>query len=51
MGTSTNFSGYGIDEPNISQIINKLDEHGMRALGEHGKIDLDASREILEAAR
>ena len=51
MGTSTNFRGYGIDEPNIEQIINKLEEHGMTALGEHGKIDLDATREILEAAR
>jgi len=51
MGTSTNFRGYGINEPNIEQIINKLNEHGMTALGEHGKIDLNASREILEAAR
>lgn len=51
MGTSTNFRGYGIDEPNISQIIGKLEEHGMTALGEHQNIDLKASREILEAAR
>jgi NADP-dependent alcohol dehydrogenase len=51
MGTSTSFTGYGIDEPNISQIISKLEEHGMTALGEHQKIDLKASREILEAAR
>lgn len=51
MGTPTSFKGYGIDEPNINQIINKLEEHGMAALGEHGKIDLEASREILELAR
>lgn len=51
MGTPTSFNGYGINEPNINQIINKLEEHGMIALGEHGKIDLEASREILEAAR
>lgn len=51
MGTPTNFKGYGIEDPNINQIINKLEEHGMTALGEHGNIDLEASREILEAAR
>jgi len=51
MGTSTRFSGYGIDEPKIERIIEKLNEHGMTALGEHGKIDLTSCREILEAAR
>ena len=51
MGTSTRFSGYGIDEPKIERIIEKLNEHGMTALGEHGKIDLTTCREILEAAR
>jgi NADP-dependent alcohol dehydrogenase len=51
MGTPTSFKGYGIEEPKINQIINKLEEHGMISLGEHGKIDLEASRQILEAAR
>ncbi|CAG9180117.1 alcohol dehydrogenase [Cupriavidus pampae] len=50
MGASTRLSGYGIDASRIEDIVSKLEEHGMTALGEHGDITLDISRKVLLAA-
>lgn len=50
MGVPTRFSGYGIDGSQIGEVVAKLDEHGMTALGEHGDVSLDVSRKVLEAA-
>ena len=50
MGVATRLSTYGIDEPRIDEIVAKLQEHGMTALGEHADVSLDVSRAVLQAA-
>ncbi len=49
MGVPTRFSGHGISEPRVPELIQKLEAHGMTALGEHRDVTLDVSRRVLEA--
>jgi NADP-dependent alcohol dehydrogenase len=50
MTVATRLSAYGIDGSSISVLIAKLTEHGMTALGEHGDVTPEVSRQILELA-
>lgn len=50
MGVPTQLSRYGIDVPRMDEIVSKLSEHGMTALGEHADIGLDISRAVLKNA-
>ncbi|PZP29952.1 MAG: alcohol dehydrogenase [Roseateles depolymerans] len=50
MGVPTRFAGHGITDPRVADLVKKLDEHGMTALGEHRDVTLDVSRRVLEAA-
>ncbi|RLV60759.1 iron-containing alcohol dehydrogenase [Parashewanella curva] len=46
----THLSDYELDESHLDALVDQLETHGMVALGEHQKIDLDASRAILKGA-
>lgn len=48
MGIKTRLSDYDLDSSSIDEVINKLDAHGMTALGEKQDVDLAMSRKILE---
>lgn len=50
MGTPTTLSGYGVGRDSIPKLVDNLVKHGLLALGEHGAITPEASREILELA-
>ncbi|WP_326543388.1 iron-containing alcohol dehydrogenase [Pseudorhodoferax sp.] len=50
MGVPTQVAGYGIRAPRIAEILAKLQDHGMTALGEQGGVTLDVSQAVLEAA-
>ncbi|MFV8800853.1 alcohol dehydrogenase [Yersinia sp. LJYL362] len=50
MGVATRLSAYKLDGSTIPELIKKLEEHGMTALGEHGDITLADSKRIYEAA-
>jgi NADP-dependent alcohol dehydrogenase len=50
MGTPTTLSGYGISADAIPAVIEKLMQHNLLQLGEHGDITPEASRKILELA-
>ena len=50
MGTPTTLSGYGVGRESIPKLVDMLVKHDLLALGEHGAITPDASREILELA-
>lgn len=50
MGVPTQLSDYGVKEPRIGEIVAKLDEHGMTALGEREDVTLEISHEVLKAA-
>lgn len=50
MGTPTTLSGYGVGRESIPKLVAMLEKHGLKSLGEHGRIDLHASQEILELA-
>jgi NADP-dependent alcohol dehydrogenase len=50
MSVATRLSAYGIDGSSIAVLIAKLTEHGMTALGEHGDVTPEVSRQILELA-
>nr|VFJ57851.1 MAG: NADP-dependent alcohol dehydrogenase [Candidatus Kentron sp. DK] len=47
LGIRTRLGDYGIGADAIPAIVEKLDAHGMNALGEHGDIDLETTRRIL----
>jgi NADP-dependent alcohol dehydrogenase len=49
MGVKTRLSDYQISADAIPAMIRQLDEHGLIQLGEHGDVDLDKSRRVLEA--
>lgn len=51
MGVKTRLSDYGLDGSTIPALLDKLQEHRMTALGEHGDITLEQSRQIYHAAR
>ncbi|MFK8260478.1 alcohol dehydrogenase [Erwinia sp. AnSW2-5] len=46
MGVPTRFSDYQLDGSSIPQLLNKLEEKGLTALGERQDITLDISRQI-----
>lgn len=48
MGTPTTLSGYGVGRESIPKLVDMLVKHNLLALGEHGAITPEASREILE---
>ncbi|MBW7983110.1 alcohol dehydrogenase [Enterobacillus tribolii] len=50
MGIKTHLRDYGLDGSTIPAMLEKLQEHGMTALGEHGDITPEDSRKIYEAA-
>lgn len=50
MGTPTTLSGYGVGRESIPKLVDMLVKHNLLALGEHGAITPEASREILELA-
>jgi NADP-dependent alcohol dehydrogenase len=50
MGTPTTLSGYGVSRESIPKLVDMLIKHDLLALGEHGTITPEASREILELA-
>ena len=43
-------SDVGLDETTIEPVLQKLQQHGFTALGEHGTVDLKVVREILNTA-
>jgi len=50
MGNPTTLSGYGVGRESIPKLVDMLVKHDLLALGEHGAITPEASREILELA-
>lgn len=50
MGAPTTLSGYGVGRESIPKLVDMLVKHELVALGEHGAITPEASREILELA-
>lgn len=50
MGTPTTLSSYGVGRDSIPKLVDMLVKHDLLALGEHGAITPEASREILELA-
>jgi len=46
----TRLSAYGVDADGISAIVDQLKVHGMVALGEHGDVTPEISRQVLEAS-
>lgn len=50
LGMKTRLGDYGIAAVDIPAIVARLERHGLIALGEHGDIDVDASRAILQAS-
>lgn len=50
MGTPTTLSGYGVGRESIPKLVDMLVKHNLLALGEHGVITPEVSRQILELA-
>ncbi len=50
LGVATKLGNYDIDATAIPALLEQLESHGMVRLGEHGTVDLDVSREVLEAS-
>lgn len=50
MGVPTRLADYGIKADAVDVLVEKLQQHQMLKLGEHGDITLDVSRKILQAA-
>ena len=50
MGVPTRLADYGIAADAVDKLLAKLQANGMVKLGEHGDIDLDVSRQILQKA-
>ncbi|WP_077339094.1 iron-containing alcohol dehydrogenase [Pseudocolwellia agarivorans] len=50
MDVPIRLSEVGITQDNVEGLLEKLQQHGMTALGEHGDISIDVSRKILEQA-
>ncbi len=49
MGVKTRLSDYRITADAIPAMIQQLGDHGLNQLGEHGDVDLEKSRRVLEA--
>ncbi|MFM0004746.1 alcohol dehydrogenase [Paraburkholderia dipogonis] len=50
MSVGTRLRDYQISGQSIGTLITKLEEHGMTALGEHGDVTLDVSRQVYQFA-
>lgn len=50
MGVPTRLADYGIKAEAVDVLVNKLEQHQLLKLGEHGDITLSVSRKILQAA-
>lgn len=50
MGVPTRLADYGIKAEAVDELVNKLEQHHLLKLGEHGDITLEVSRKILQAA-
>lgn len=50
LGVSTRLQHYGVTREMINELVKALETHGMTALGEKRKVDLNISRTILETA-
>lgn len=50
LGVSTKLGHYDIDATYIPALLEQLEAHGMVSLGEHGTVNLDVSRKVLEAS-
>lgn len=50
MGVPVRLSDVELDANDVDKIVDKLEQHGMKALGEHGDIDLATSKQILLTA-
>jgi NADP-dependent alcohol dehydrogenase len=50
MQVPVRLSDVGLDETTIEPVLQKLQQHGFTALGEHGTVDLKVVREILNTA-
>ncbi len=50
MGVPTRLADYGIKADAVDVLVEKLQQHQMLKLGEHGDITLEVSRKILQAA-
>ncbi len=50
MSLGTRLRDYQIGGSSIGALINKLEEHGMTALGEHGDVTLEVSRQVYQLA-
>ncbi len=50
MGVPTRLADYGIKAEAVDELVNKLEQHQLLKLGEHGDITLAVSRKILQAA-
>ncbi|MBV1837524.1 iron-containing alcohol dehydrogenase [Acetobacter estunensis] len=50
LGVPTRLSAYDIGPDGITDILKLLEAHDMTALGEHGEVTLEVSRQILETA-
>ncbi|MCX4188262.1 iron-containing alcohol dehydrogenase [Methylophaga sp. OBS4] len=50
MGVRTRLQDYQISADDIPAMLKQLSDHGLTQLGEHGDVDLDKSRKILEAS-
>jgi NADP-dependent alcohol dehydrogenase len=50
MGVPTRLADYGIKAEAVDELVDKLEQHQLLKLGEHGDITLSVSRKILQAA-
>ncbi|MBP2651112.1 MAG: NADH-dependent butanol dehydrogenase [Firmicutes bacterium] len=50
LGIKTRLADYNVTEDKIDDVVKALQQHGMTALSESGKVTLEVSRKILEGA-
>jgi NADP-dependent alcohol dehydrogenase len=50
MGVACSLSAYGLDASVVPAVVQRLEAHGMTAMGEHRQLDLVSCRRILEQA-
>jgi len=50
LGVGTRLGGYDIGADAIPALLDKLEQHGMTALGEHQDVDIERSRKVYELA-
>ena len=50
LGVKTRLKDYNLDQAAVEAVLQQLEQHGMKQLGEHQDIDLSVSRRVLEAS-